>query len=123
MAVELDKKVKIVQGSDRKIVVRLQDALDDAWDLTNVDEITAYFKLADNSILEKTLTGGGIEILNNKPANGKIVIKLTDADTLLMKVSDPAKDSFSSFEVKIVEDDDDQIVQFEKDLYIVKRLT
>jgi hypothetical protein len=120
----MEERVKIVQGTDRKIIVRLEDKIGDAWDLTEVDEVTACFKLADGTRLEKTLTGGGIEIVNNKPMNGKIAIFLTDTDTQLMKVSDPLKKTFSSFEV-ILDDTnagDTQIVQFKDALEIIKRL-
>ena len=116
-------KVKIVQGTDRKIVVRLENSIGDAWDLTEVTDITACFKLTDGTTLKKQLTVSGLTILNNKKMNGKVVIQLSDAETLGMKISDPLKSLYGSFEIELDEGTDRQIIQFKDSLEIVKRLT
>jgi hypothetical protein len=117
------EKVKIVQGTDRKIVVRLEDSIGDAWDLSDVDEVTATFRLADGSQLVKKLSLNEVEIVGSKPMNGKIAIILTDTDTANMKVSDNLKKTYSSFEIILDDGQDTQIVQFKDSLEIIKRLT
>ena len=85
MSCEKDTNVvNIIQGADAIISMVLTYANLAFFDLTNATIITASFRNADNSILVKTLLAG-IAIVA-PPANGKITITLTAAETALLKV-------------------------------------
>lgn len=109
--------LNIVQGEDRLITVRLEDENQDAVDLSPFDEITASFKRADNTLLEKKLTLAEITIPSAAPQNGKIQIILTDTDTASLKVGK------IDFELILDDGTERKIIQFKEQIEIKKRLT
>lgn len=107
----------IVQGEDRLITVRLENENQDAIDLTPFDEITASFKRADNTVLEKKLSLGGVTIPGSAPQNGKIQIGLTDTDTAALKAAK------IDFELILDDGTERKIIQFAQQIEVKKRLT
>lgn len=108
------KVVKIVQGEDKSINLRLRDENGDPFDITGADPLKAIFKKTDGTLLEKGI-GTGVAIVNG-PA-GKLTVDLEDADTSALKVGE-----FQDFEVEINIGSDKTIVQFQKSLTVKKRL-
>lgn len=78
--------VEIIKGGIKNLIVKINDGSTgtppDPLDLSTVTEITTCFKNEDDTELMKSLTGGGITVLN--PFIGKIQIALTDAETALL---------------------------------------
>lgn len=108
--------IKIIQGEDRSITVKLKDGNGADFDLTLYDSVEACFKGTSGSIT-KSLGSGIIKETPNEC--GKITISLEDADTLLLETGT------QSFEVIIddlSETDKKRIIQFENSLNIVERI-
>lgn len=106
--------VKIVQGEDKTVNLRLRDENGDPFDITGATPLKAIFKKTDGTLLEKGL-GTGVVIVNG-PA-GKLTVDLEDADTALLKVGE-----FQDFEVEINIGTAKTIVQFQKALTVRRRL-
>jgi hypothetical protein len=84
-------KVKIKRGEDKSFTVLLKREVcgpDDTepFDLTGVSEITAKFRKEDSTVLEKTLSASGVEVVQALLGKAKII--LTDVDTGLMETGD-----------------------------------
>lgn len=108
--------LNIIKGSDREITVRITlKETGEPFDLTGVDEITALFRKADESVLQKTMTGGAISILS--ACAGKIKILLTEADTASLKVGEA-----QSFEIEVEVGSITSIVQFVETLNVIDRV-
>jgi len=107
----------IVQGEDRLITVRLEDENQDAINLSPFDEITASFKRADNTVMEKKLSLAEIVIPGAAPQNGKIQIILTDTDTAALKAAK------IDFELILDDGTERKIIQFPGQIEVKKRLT
>lgn len=67
--------------------------------------------------MNKNQTGGDITIVGSQPQNGKIKVKFSDADTVLLKVA-----TDQDFELLIDEGTNRKIVQFLKELKVYKRV-
>lgn len=77
---------QVVLGEDRDIALRIVGADHTNYDLTGVAEITALFKKADLTLLQKKFTLTQIDVVD--AINGRILIHLLQADTALLRVGD-----------------------------------
>jgi hypothetical protein len=76
--------VKIIQGEDKTITVRIDGESGDPVDLTNLTEASACFKLTDRTFLDVLLssaTANGSQISVVSAVLGKLQIALQDTDT------------------------------------------
>jgi hypothetical protein len=109
--------IDIIKGEDKKIFVQLVNEENKVYKLNLLTEAKAIFIKDDGTKLEKTLTGGAITIVDSEPANGELMIELSDADTSLLKVANE-----TNFELEIHESAQKTIVQFLKQLNVLKRI-
>lgn len=109
--------LKLIKGEDKEIFVKFEYEDGKVYKLNSVTEIKAIFIKDDGTKLEKTQTGGHIEIVDSTPQNGEIKISLTDADTALIKKGDK-----QSFEVELHEGTKLSIVQFKEELQVLTRI-
>lgn len=112
---QITKVVKVIQGEDKVINLRLRDENGDPFDISTATLIKAIFKKADGTLLTKQTGGSGVSIVNG-PA-GKLTVDLDDSDTILLKVGE-----FQDFEVEITIAGEVTIVQFQKAFTVKKRL-
>lgn len=108
--------VKIVQGEDRDISIRLQlSPNNEPFDLQGTTDARVRFQKVDFSILEKSLTTG-VQLLDPLVL-GKIRVHLTDADTLLLRPGE-----FQDIEVEITKGTETTICQLREVLTVQARL-
>jgi hypothetical protein len=74
--------VKIIQGEDRVLTVRLKNSDGSSYDLTGKTEITACF-IGTSGTITKLLTATQIAVVGSDDC-GTITVSLTDADTALL---------------------------------------
>lgn len=109
--------ITIIQGEDKNIIIKIQQEDGDAYDLTNVTEMTACLKNADGTSLNKTQTGGAITIVDSAPQNGKIKVRLEETETALLKVGEEL-----DMELIVDESGEKKILQFIGELTVLARL-
>jgi hypothetical protein len=109
--------VNIIQGEDKNIVIRIQEQDGDAYNLVNVTEMTACFKNADGTNLEKTQSSGAITIIDSAPQNGKIQVRLEEGETALLKKGDE-----QSMELVVDESGEKRILQFIGEINVIARV-
>jgi len=114
--------VKIIQGEDKLVTVRLLQEPGSAdiicgepVDLSAVTEISVCFDQTNGSKLFKTLTGGGITIVNADA--GKFTITLTDVETALLK-----EVIMATLEVTLDEASDRTIIQIPNAFEVVAKI-
>lgn len=117
--------VIIQQGSDIPLVFRLQSRTTmDPIDISAASEIEAIFHNADGTCLHKTLTGGGIVVINGPI--GKFQANITEAEGLLLESTDQTDadtilESLQSVEVNTTILGKKQTINFPKSLNVVPR--
>ena len=106
-------------GEDKDLILRLILCPSKIpYDLSVIgggDELTAKFKAADGTCLEKKLSLSEIEILS--AIAGQIKVKLTAADTILLEPGEK-----KSFEVEIFNDSKTRVSLFNKKLNVLTRV-
>lgn len=107
-------QTRIVKGSYRVLIVRLELTNGDPYDLSTATQITARFQRQDNTILQKNLSSG-VSILS--AGGGKIQINLTEIDTASLMVGNAM-----SFEIDIDVNTVRTIVLANQSLQVVNRL-
>ena len=75
--------VNIIQGDDSEFKIQVT-ASGACYDLTNVTEATFKIPLEAGGCLDLTLTGGAIAIPT--PANGELVVTVTDVQSPTLKI-------------------------------------
>ncbi len=120
----LNNEVEIIQGSDRPLEIQLMEedcGSIKVFSLANMTEIKAIFKKTDGTKLEKTNSGGGVEVVSSP--DGEIKVKFEQSETMELK-----KGQCQSFEVEVTKSldagatTDTYIWQFEKVLTVKGRL-
>lgn len=76
----------VITDEDRTLPLQLLKKNNRPYSLAGATAIKARFVNADNTILEVTLAGGAIAIVDS--AAGRITVTLTDAQVALLKVKD-----------------------------------
>lgn len=76
----------VITDEDRVLPLQLLKKNNRPYSLAGVTEIRARFVKNDNTVLEVTLTGLSIAIVDS--AAGRITVSLTDAQVALLKVKD-----------------------------------
>ena len=108
------KKLKIIQGEDRIVKLRLKEVDCDeleSIDLTTPTEITATFTNQDKTKLEKKLTDTEVSVSN--AVKGRIQVSLNDTETMALR---EGKDQ--TFKVKVEFGAESRIIKFEDCLTI-----
>lgn len=118
----MSEKITIIQGEDKVFIIRIQRGNGDAYDLSDVTDAEVCFKNQDGSALKKTISVlspnlGGVEILDGIPINGKLKVRVEETESPLLKAGDKL-----DFEVLIDENGEKKIIQFKKQLEVLKRL-
>jgi len=114
--------VTIVQGEDKRLVIKLRDSAGDPFDLTSYvggspDDIWFCVKKADETVLQKKFTLGEITLVGSAIL-GKLQVKLEETDT-------PDLDAGPlGFEITLISagGTDYNVIQFPDALTIVERL-
>lgn len=114
MSCETQKPVKVVQGEDKIIDLKIRDENGDPYDLTGYSAIEAKFKNTDGTLLTLAV-GTGVTVVS--AILGRIQLSLTDLQTAELKAGD-----FMDFEVKITIGTSTQIVQFLRMLSVKKQV-
>ena len=109
--------VRIVKGEEKTLLVDITDDVSGKpYDVTDADEIRIIFK-KPTGVLTRTLTeSGGVTIIDGKL--GEIQVHLTEANTAELR-EDPA----APMEIEIVEDGVTKVIQLQKVLEVIKRLS
>lgn len=107
----------VVKGEEKEILIDvLNETTGKPYDLTDSDEIEVIFKKA-SGVLTKTYTeSGGVTIVDAKL--GELKVTLSEANTAELK-----EDSAATIEVVIEKDGVTKILQIERALKIVRRLS
>lgn len=108
-------KAVIYKGADAALDVSLQDENGNAYDLTGTTALSAFFKNANGTILEKELLSG--VVIGSPEINGKLTITLTEIETATL----PAGRN-QSIELEISVGADIKIVQLLNSFDVVARL-
>ncbi len=113
--------VEVIQGEDKKLVIKLRDSAGDPFDLTPYvggapDDIVFCVKKSDDSKLELKLSTSGVTVLS--AVLGKIQVDISDTDTAAL-ASGPL-----GFEIELIMNTgaDKDIVQFVDALSVVERV-
>jgi hypothetical protein len=105
------KYFEVIKGEDKDIPLKIIDSVTrDPIDLTNRTISGVLKGCPENVEIDDTY----FEVVN--PVLGKIVMKLTDVETLLLK------EGVQSFEVILDDGDDRKIVQFINQLEVKRRI-
>lgn len=115
MTCEVQQPIKIVQGEDKLIDIKIRDEKNDPFDLTGYTTIAAKFKKADNSLLSLAI-GSGVTVLS--APLGRIQVLISDTQSATLKLGE-----FLDFEVQITIGTTTRIVQFLRMVHVRKPLS
>ena len=82
----LPEFLRVVQGEERTLPLRIERSNGASFSLTGVTEITARFKNTDGTVLSKTLTSGAIVVVD-APA-GRYTVLLSEIETAALRAGD-----------------------------------
>lgn len=107
--------IKIVQGEDRTLKIRLKDENGDAYDLTGQTEISAELQNSSGGCVTKTVTGGDVAVDGSDDC-GVILVTLDEVDTAALIVGK------GNMEIVIDKGTDRRIVQLKNSFEGVERI-
>jgi hypothetical protein len=86
MGCEIVNPEIVYRGEDKTLLLKFKDSNEDPYDLTGATEITVRFRKEDDSVLSKTLTGGGVVVISAEA--GTAEVSLSDTETALLKTGE-----------------------------------
>lgn len=114
MTCEVQQPIRVVQGEDKTIDLKIRDSDNDPFDLTGYTTIVAKFKNTDGSLLSLAV-GTGVTVLS--AVLGRLQLNLSDAQTALLKAGE-----FLDFELQITIGTSTRIVQFLRSIHVKKQI-
>lgn len=112
---------EVIQGEDKKLVIKLRDSAGDPWDLTPYttglpNDIVFCIGRADDTMFQLKLSTAGITVTS--AILGRLELTIPDTETLLLELG------ALGFELELIKSAgaDKNIIQFPEALNVIERV-